>query len=352
MQNSPDPLTALASPPPTLSATRVREVIAGEYGLHGTLEPLVSERDQNFCLITGSGERYVVKIANVAEPAEVTDFQVQALLHIERAGCSVGVPRVVLTRSGGSTTAIPGADSRHTLRVVSYLPGRPLGATAPRPALARQLGECLAKIDLALQGFSNRGETQPLLWDMQQADRLAELLPHIRDTELSDRVAQCLDDFRDRVLPQFPSLRSQVIHNDLNPNNVLLSEDDPESITGVIDFGDMLRAPLIVDVAIAASYLRCDDQDALAPLVAFVAGYNEVLQLEHDEISLLQDLVRTRLATTITILHWRLSARGEDDAYAAKSLQSEASAVRFLQRIDAVPREEFAARLLPKNVSA
>ncbi len=322
MQSPRDPLAALAAPPPTLSAAQILHAIAAEYDLHGKLSSLVSERDQNFCLRTGAGERYVIKVANSAEPAEVTDFQIQALLHVEQAGCRVSVPRIVPTRSGSLTTSIAGEDSNHTLRVVSYVPGRPMGDETPRPALARRLGQCLANIDLALQGFSHPGEVQSLLWDLQRADRLRGLVPHIRDVDQRDRVSQCLADFHDRVLPQLPSLRSQVIHNDLNPDNVLLGEDDPDSIAGVIDFGDMLRAPLIVDVAIAASYLRCDDPDAIAPLVAFVAGYNEVSQLERREISLLRDLVRIRLATTITILHWRLSARGETDAYAAKSLQS------------------------------
>ena len=346
MHSTDDPLTAIASPPPALPVGQVGEHIAAEYGLQGELVPLVSERDQNFRLITRQRQRYVVKVANAAEPAEVTDFQVQALLHIERVGCPVAVPRVVPTSAGATMTRIAAEEGEHNLRVVCYLPGRPLGDAPPDATLARQLGHCLASIDVALEDFTHRGQSHPLLWDMQRADQLLELVPHIRDPALQVRVRRCLDDFLRHVAPQFAGLRAQVIHNDLNPGNVLVAAQDAASVAGVIDFGDMVRAPLIVDVAIALSYLRADGPDLIAPLAGFVAGYTEIARLEARELTLLQDLVRTRLATTVTILHWRLSARDEGDAYATKSLQSEGGAAHFLERIEAVPRAEFNDRLL------
>jgi Ser/Thr protein kinase RdoA (MazF antagonist) len=41
-------------------------------------------------------------------------------------------------------------------------------------------------------------------------------------------------------------LRRQVIHSDLHGDNVLTVSDDENRIAGVIDFGDMVRAPLIM----------------------------------------------------------------------------------------------------------
>ncbi|MDH3749177.1 MAG: phosphotransferase, partial [Gammaproteobacteria bacterium] len=151
--------------------------------------------------------------------------------------------------------------------------------------------------------------------------------------------------FEKNAAPKFASLRSQVIHNDVNPGNVLVTEDESMSIAGVIDFGDMIRAPLIIDVAIAASYMRSDDEDASALIASLVAGYDDVIRLEDAELELLHDLVRMRLATTIAILHLRLSARAGDDAYTIGSLQGEQSAGRFLARINAMSRSEFADRM-------
>jgi len=71
--------------------------------------------------------------------------------------------------------------------------------------------------------------------------------PHVADDGLRDLISHCLNEFEQNVLPVFGSLRHQVIHGDLNPGNVLVAENDDEMIAGVIDFGDMVRAPLIID---------------------------------------------------------------------------------------------------------
>ena len=173
---------------------------------------------------------------------------------------------------------------------------------------------------------------------------MRQLVHHIADDSARAEVEACLDDFESQALPEFAQLRRQVIHNDLNPGNALVSDADPPEVMGVIDFGDMLRAPLIVDVAIAAAYLRRLSGDAMLPLLGFVAGFHSVVPLEEREIALLYDLVRTRLATTVTILNWRAFARSDDDAYLQKAL-AESTSDRFLQRVSAISRQEFSDRV-------
>ena len=345
MADEPDSLRAIAAPPPNFSAADIGRHVSEQYGLEGELVPLVSERDQNFRLTTEFERRYVVKIANSAEQQRITDFQIQALLHMEKNGCGVAVPRIIPTLGGAASTTVSDKETDHMLRVVSYLPGRPLDDITTDTAIAGQLGRCLADVDLALRDFEHTGDGQPLLWDMRRAAELRGLMPHIEGGDLRATIRACLDDFEKNAAPRFASLRSQVIHNDLNPGNVLVTKNESISIAGVIDFGDMIRAPLIVDVAIAASYMRSDDEDALALLAALVAGYDSVIKLDDAELELLYDLVRMRLATTITILHWRLSARAGDDAYTIGSLKGELSAVRFLDRINAMSGNEFADRV-------
>jgi len=55
--------------------------------------------------------------------------------------------------------------------------------------------------------------------------------------------------------------------------------------------------------------------------------------------------VCTRIVTTITMMHWRMSARAEDDAYRQKVLQDESSAEQFLSLISAMGREKFIAAI-------
>lgn len=328
-------------PPPELHGEDIERLLDREYDLAGVLTPLVSERDQNFRLDAADGRRFVVKIANAAEAAVVTEFQIAALRHLEGAECPVTVPRVVPTVKDEYATSIKSGTNGHIVRVVTWLPGTPLVGGCPDTRLAWALGETLAQLDAGLRDFAHPGECHELLWDMQRATELRDQIIHAPEAALRDRLAQCLDDFEARALPGFQALRHQVIHNDLNPGNVLVSGSDTPSVTGVIDFGDMLRAPLVVDVAIAASYLRSEADEALEPAAMLVAGFASVTALGDDEIMLLHDLIRTRLATTITMMYWRIASRTDADEYLQKTLQDERSAERFLDKVEAATPEQF-----------
>ena len=60
---------------------------------------------------------------------------------------------------------------------------------------------------------------------------------------------------------------------------------------------------------------------------------------------MLFDLIRTRLATTVSILHWRLAARNEDDDYRQGALVKESGAQVFLSRLNDLGRNSFNERL-------
>ena len=340
-----DPSGTIVTGPPQFSEAEVAKLVATEYGLNGELSPLLSERDQNFRLTASGGRRYVVKIAGAAEERATADFQIQGLLHLEARNCKIAVPEIIRTVAATSSTTILEGQTEHVVRLVSYLPGKLFTDVSPTPALMRSIGRSLAYLDIALSDFEHEGEQQPLLWDMQRAPDLIPLTAHIADRSLRQTALACFDDFQRNAEPQFANLRQQVIHSDVHPGNVLVEENDAESVAGIFDFGDMLRAPLAVELGIAASYLRSDEADALVHVASFVAAYDRILPLENVEIDLLYDLVRTRLATTITMLHWRLATKGNDDAYARETLQSESGAERFLTRMNALTPQAFSSRL-------
>ncbi|MCH7821081.1 MAG: phosphotransferase [Proteobacteria bacterium] len=330
---------------PQFSAADVRSVLQEQYDLDGELRALVSERDQNFRVKNNDGRCYVFKIANAAEPEDVTDFQIQTLLHIENAGCPVATPRIIRTVAGAVATKIGDGSGECVCRIVSYVPGIPFSTVEPNARLAADLGASAAALDNSLLGFEHDADQHLLLWHMQRATELRDLLANIANIDLRNMVGTCLDDFERNVLPMHSSLRSQVIHGDLNPDNVLVAQTCPDSIAGVIDFGDIVHGPMIFEVAIAASYLRVKE-DPPALIAPFVAGFDKVTTLEAVELELLFDLVRTRLAASITIEHWRRAIRGENDPYVQAYLQSERSVEHFLACLDSMTRRPFTDSIL------
>ena len=338
-----DPFAVIETETPGLDENEVRRLVREHFGLKAELKALLSERDQNFRLHCDDGRRFVLKIANAAEDPLATDFQIQALLYLESwlavNDCPISVPQILRTIDGKTHVMVSSAGHRHVTRVVSYLDGIPLGARQSSPILCRRLGEYLAHLGRALQGFEHAGSGHGLLWDMQQALRLRNILQHTEDDEVRQVISTVLDDFETFALPQFGELRSQVIHSDFNPENVLIDVDNNDIVAGVIDFGDMVKAPLIVDVAIGASYLRRMQGNPLAGIAEFLLGYHLVTPLELMEINLLFDLIKTRLAASVAILSWRATLRGADDAYLAGAVASEGGAAVFLKTLSEMPRE-------------
>ena len=337
MSEGPASLATIAVTPPALSADAVATAVQSQFGIAGELRPLISERDQNFRLSTNSGERFVVKVVSQADTLTLVEFQVAALEHLERQNMP-GVPRVVQTKDGDCFGRIDAAQGeRFFLRLVTWVDGEVRPAGPGSVEAAASLGSRIAELGRALAGFSHPGQDPVLLWDTRRVLELLPLMPYIDEPSARAAVETALADFERRTLTPLASLPQQLIHNDLNGGNVLYDGDD---VCGIIDFGDMLRAPRIIDLTIAASYLR-DPQHALRLIVPLVHAYNAVQAVTAAERDLFFDLLRARLCTTTIMLYWRLAERSDDDPYRHKTLSEEAGAVRFLQVLNALGKTRF-----------
>jgi Ser/Thr protein kinase RdoA (MazF antagonist) len=315
-----DAITLLTTNRPALSETQAAALLREHYGLEGELEPQDSERDQNFLLRSTSGRNCVLKIASAAEAATITDFQIAALLHLENSPVASLVPNVIRTHDGDTRLRVPADDGRfHTVRVLSWLPGVMRRPDEVNQIALYPMGETLASLDKALRDFEHPASDYPLLWDIKQAQRLQDLLHTVTDAALRDVLRKHIETFVTEVKPRLPELRWQIIHNDLNPGNVLFDSRDDRKIAGIIDFGDMIRSPLVIDAAVACAYLCRRDDGSLADLLEFLRGYDAVTPLTDDELELLPYLVTIRNVTTVVISHWRASMYPENQAYILRS---------------------------------
>lgn len=313
---SNDPFEVLQTPAPAFLTEQASALLHEHYNLRARLGPLVSERDRNFLVSVTDGTRYVLKFANSAETPAVTDFQTQALLHIARVAPEIPVPTVIPTRDDQLMFDATSDDgSMHRVRLLSWLDGIPLYDAEGVPSIAGQMGSSLARLGLALKDFTHPASDYSLLWDIRNASHLIELLPHIRDVRLRQLCETQLRHFHDSVEPRLGTLRRQVIHNDMNPGNVLVNGGDVTRLAGVIDFGDLAHSQLINDVAIASAYLCRIGDDPYVEVLDFLSEYTRIVPLTDDEISLLPDLIVARRLTTTMISQWRAALYPENRDY-------------------------------------
>jgi Ser/Thr protein kinase RdoA (MazF antagonist) len=327
----------LAAHPTPIASDSAQLFLRQAFGVNGALRVLRSERDENF-LVEAGAERYVLKFASPAEHRDVTHFQTNVMLHIAAKAPDVPIPRPVNACSGQSFAEYTDPDGNLRLvRLLTFLPGTIVADVKIAPALRTNMGFMLGRVDKALENFSDQSPSYDLSWDLERASRLRPLLGNIEAPDNRQLVKQALDVFDERVAPELSGLRRQVIHNDLNPFNVLVDPTQPDSIVGVLDFGDIVRAPLIHDIAIAASYHIGAAENPLQPVAEMLSGYREAVRLEQLEIDLLPDLIATRLAMTVLITEWRAKQFPENRAYI---LKNHPAAVAGLTRLARISRSE------------
>jgi 4-aminobutyrate aminotransferase-like enzyme/Ser/Thr protein kinase RdoA (MazF antagonist) len=340
--------SVLEATPPSFSADDVARIAAELFGLDGTVTDLGSERDQTF-LAEGSAGSGVIKISNLGESAATLDLEAEAILHALRVDPELPVarPRPVSESAGAAAyrTTVEGPDGTHFVRLFERLHGRSGGgAGAPdlSDAAVRAYGETHARLNLALRGFFHPAAGRELLWDLAHAASLRPHVETIADRERRRLVEAVLDRYEGRAAPRWPRLRAQVVHGDLNLDNVLL--DDEGRICGIVDFGDAVQTAQVADFAVAlASLMRAREADEVFRVGRLtIDGYSSRVPLEPEELELLGDLVATRLAQIVVISAWRVARYPEN----AANIQSwDADSWRLLELIGEIGGDRFSREL-------
>lgn len=306
----------LSAPPAPVSLAEARRLLAQHYGLEGQLEPLGGERDANFLLHPADGGApCMLKVSHPAESATVADFQTQALLHLAATAPELPVQRLRPARDGRPAVQdVAGDDRPRVVRLFSYLDGLPLPKAPRTEGRAAHMGALLARLDLALADLRHPAGDLPLPWDLQRAIGTRSLLSHLPDATRRAMAAAALDHFAAQALPRLLALPRQAIHNDFNPSNLLVDPQAPDRLVGILDFGDMVAAPRVADLAVAASY-QLDAQAPAASIAAFAGAYHAVAPLAAAERELLPALVAARLAMVVAISGWRAAREPANAPY-------------------------------------
>jgi Ser/Thr protein kinase RdoA (MazF antagonist) len=332
-------------------------------------QQLNSYDDANWLLRARDGdERYVLKVHNGVESSNPQFIEAQndamRIVHVQD-GCWCPVP---LPSVAGETIAfarLSSGERVHAIRLLPFMPARLLSDVQPTPALIERVGAMLGRVTGSLATFEHAAARRSSAWDpalfLTAVPQLINSVATPADREL---IRQVVSRFDARVTPIAHRLRSQVIHGDLNDQNILVSVEEgpsdgavphPTEPVGVIDFGDMVFSFRVADPAIAAAYLVIQmhyyaaaspsAEEVCGLCASLLSGFASVCELDRDEWAALPTVVLARIATSLVFGSYSASL-DPTNKYLTLTLTP---GWRCLRLLLSMPEAQFAALLQPEG---
>jgi Ser/Thr protein kinase RdoA (MazF antagonist) len=321
---------------PAASLEVLRDQVERHWGFIPALEPLYGERDLNARVLTPEGERWLLKLSHPDTTRARLALEQQIL---KRLGQQPRAPLTPTLRPAGDGRSIvpvtldSGVETH--LRMLSWLPGEPLDPSRASASSLEALGAACARLNEALAAAEPTACTAlppDLPWDLQNTPVIAELLDDCPPLVPREAVLRTLDRFEDQVAEPLARLPRQVIHNDLNPDNLRFDRHQPTALPGIIDFGDMVVAPVICDLAITCAYVVGQEPErCLERVIPVLRGFNRERPLDAVEWRLLPTLLEARLCQSLAIQGARIGDAHPDGEALARSLGGHARRLRALQ---------------------
>nr|WP_278116127.1 phosphotransferase [Mesorhizobium sp. WSM4875]WIE94647.1 phosphotransferase [Mesorhizobium sp. WSM4875] len=304
------------APHADVSTAQAAALAAEHYGIVATAHRLAGEKDSNFRLTNANGEEFLLKIVHPGEDSGLTSMHTSALLHVAERDPTFPVQRVVRTLAGKPEfrLRIARGDER-TVRTVTFAKGVMQRDAVHTPAQRFNIGQMLARLQLALADFSHPSDTHPITWDLKNAGGLRSLISESIRIEDALPLYQWIDIFERDVVPMIARLSAQVVHNDLSSDNIVVDPADTDQVAGIIDFGDMVRTLAMFDLAVGAAYQLTEATDPLAAAQEFIRGFHAVKPISEVEASVLFKTIMTRMVMRIAITEWRAVKFPENRKY-------------------------------------
>lgn len=350
------PLTAedLRFNPPSYDRDVLARAALDLYDLHAELEPLVGERDQNMLVTTAEGKKFVLKVSGSLEDPLVTELQTCALLHLEKTAPEIPVPRVIPNRHGLTADTFVGEDgTEHVIRLLEHVPGVTFdGASDIALEDLCAIGAFQGRVCQALASFEHPAANHFMPWDISNGLIDSDELWASASSETLEIAGPLRARMAEQTLPGMKKLRSQIIHGDAHVGNLLRPDIGSHRVCGLIDFGDMVAAPLAVDLAVSAASFISLNEDAQEVVVSLARGFNEVVPLSDDEIELLYDLTLARHVLSALLFDLQLATSSATDLVPDDREDGLACMRRWLRVDRAELTERLHAALSPQSVES
>ncbi len=281
----------------TIDTEKAAELIHSHFGIKGSITTLPGELDLNFKVNSDQGKTYVLKISPTTRDFVYLQFQQQILEHLSLEN----TPKVILDLEGNPICIYTDENENiWYLRVLSWIEGRLWSSVNPYSfSLRYSLGLVSGNLSLALKHFDHKQAHRNFEWDLAQSLWVEAHLNlfNVEEQTLLKKPIQSFKEFQD----SYNNLRKSVVHNDVNDNNIIVSENNltPE-VLSIIDFGDAIYTQLINDLSICCAYAIMDFPDPLEAALPIVKGYHASIPILEQELEYLYTLIAMRLVVSVT----------------------------------------------------
>lgn len=261
---------------------------------------LPGELDFNFKL-EANDRQFLLKVSRPNANKEELLFQQEMFLWIENSGDKLLSPKIIEDKNGGKISRYKDKNGKERLvRLLTWIPGRLWSSVNPqKEELLFSLGQEAGKLTSCLHNFEHKYAHRIFDWDIAQAEWTKSHLDLFNE-EQQKTINYFLHDFT-AFQEEYKTLRKSVVHNDVNDNNIIVSEDliHPQ-VTSIIDFGDAVYTQTINDLAITIAYAIMNKPDPLQAALPIVKAYHQSFPILEKELTFLYNLVSIQLIITIT----------------------------------------------------
>lgn len=235
--------------------------------------------NSNYLLSTDAG-MHILTLYEKRVNVDDLPFFLGLMEHLAKNGLEC--PQPIALNSGEQLSTLAGRPSA----IISYLDGN--SVKRPSNTHCRQLGEALAQMHLAGEGFAIK---RPNALTVENWRPLYEMSGKSSNT-VADGLSELIENELKYLESHWPKdLPSGIIHADLFPDNVFFLKD---KLSGIIDFYFACNDMFAYDIAICinAWCFEADYSFNVTKAQGMLNGYNSIRQMNEAELEALPVLCR------------------------------------------------------------
>ncbi|XP_008052507.1 hydroxylysine kinase [Carlito syrichta] len=322
---------------PTLSEEQASVLVESVFGFRvSKIHPLPSYDDQNFHVhilrtkdTTDGPTEYVFKISSTeaSKNPDLIEVQNHIMMFLKAAGFPIAS---VCRTKGDHTTSLVSIDSgseikSHLVRLLTYLPGRPIAEIPIHPPLLYEIGRLAANLDRTLEKFQHPKlsslHQENFIWNLKNVPLLEKYLHALGQNRNREIVEQVIKRFKEEVMTKLSHFRECINHGDLNDHNILIessksaSGDAVYQVSGILDFGDMSYGYYVFEAAITIMYMMIESKFPIQAGGHVLAGFESVIPLTAAERGALFLLVCSRFCQSLVIAAYSCQLHPENKDY-------------------------------------